>query len=169
MKLCIVSVVAAGLLAGCSIFVPFESEFSCTADRNYGKCTDVNGAYSEALGGTLDVEHVGEDDVAKHKKKDRKQGKNAADAPASPEGFSRYKQAEYDELAKLIEAPVTPVVKPPEVLRTLVVAYATGEKTLYMPRYIFYFASDAGFVMGDYLSNEQPPAPMLYPNSPGSQ
>lgn len=169
MKLGALCVVASGLLAGCSIFVPFESEFSCTADRNYGKCTDVDGAYSEALGGTLDVEYVGANDVAKRRKKDRSEGKKSGETAASPDGLSRYKQAEYEELAKLIEAPVTPVVKPPEVLRTLVVAYATGEKTLYMPRYIFYFASDAGFVLGDYLSNEQAPTPMLYPNSPGSQ
>lgn len=172
-KHAIAVVVSAGLLAGCSIFVPFEQEFSCTADRQYGKCTNVEGAYSEALGGDLgNVALVGEDDVAKGQKKKRDAKHGAPNPPPPPAigGFTKYKDAEYAELAKIIESPVTPVVRPPEVLRTLVVAYATGEKTLYMPRYVYYFASEAGFVMGDYLSAEQPlTPPTLYPQGIGAE
>lgn len=169
---------AAALLGGCKVLVPFEQEFSCTADRDYGKCTTVEGAYSEALGGQIagEVHYVGEDDVAKHQKKKNKKKRNGEDEGVEDSGdaraFTRYKQAEYDELAKLIEAPITPMVKQPDVLRTLVIAYGSGGdniKTLYMPRYIFYFASDAGFVLGDYLSGDtRGNDPMLYPQAVGT-
>jgi len=57
---------------------------------------------------------------------------------------------------------VTPLVRPPQVLRTLIVSYTVGE-SLYMPRYVFYFADEARFVIGDYF--ESPDVrPVIYPN-----
>lgn len=150
------------VLSGCSLFVPFDSEFMCPGTTDYGKCTDVQGAYSDALGGELPADEA----IAK----DRKRDKN--DRPPEPRSRSvaranvnRYKAAEYAELAKVIEDPVTPLVQPPKILRTLIVAYATGEKTLYMPRYVFYFANDGTFVYGDYLNAEKPMGGQtIYPN-----
>jgi len=65
-------------------------------------------------------------------------------------------------MAGLIEAPVTPLVKAPTVLRTLVVSY-TAERTLFMPRYVYYFADEARFVMGETL-NATGSLRTVYPN-----
>lgn len=147
------------MLSGCKLLVPYDSEFMCSANPDYGKCTDVQGAYSDALGGIIDKEVAAEPgDAKKHKS-----GAVQHPLPASP--AQRYKAAQYVELAKTIEAPVTPIVKQPTVLRTLIVAYSSSERTLYMPRYMFFFADAGEFVLGDYLSNSSPSAtPSIFPN-----
>ncbi|MEO8755268.1 MAG: TraV family lipoprotein, partial [Casimicrobiaceae bacterium] len=81
-------------------------------------------------------------------------------APA--DGDERLREARYRELAGLIENPVTPLVQPPKVLRTLIVSYSAGD-ALYMPRYVYYIAEDAKFVLGDYLQNS-PAERTMYPN-----
>lgn len=134
------AVVATLALSGCAVVAPYDSNFACPGNTEYGKCTNMQGAYSEALGG--EVAPPESNDVADKKKR------NEA-ATTVPPTLSRYKEAEYAELAKLIEEPVTPLVKPPEVLRTLIIGYGTSDKTFYAPRHIFYFASEAGFVLGD--------------------
>ena len=78
-------------------------------------------------------------------------------------GREVYKENEYRELAALIEEPTTPIVRPPKVLRTLVVSYPSGQ-TLYMPRYIVYFADEARFVVGDYLNDTKPETATVFPN-----
>ena len=128
-------------LSGCAVVAPYDSNFSCPGNTEYGKCTSMQGAYSEALGGDV----VPEPREGERDKKSSKRGTS----PSAPPALSRYKEAEYAELAKLIEEPVTPIVKPPEVLRTLIIGYGTNDKTFYAPRHIFYFASEAGFVLGD--------------------
>lgn len=167
-KTILAAAAASLLLSGCSIFAPYDSEFQCERSRDYGKCTDVAGAYSDALGGEMGGHPMEEPDSAKKKKK-----KGEAEEPIrtreddqlAQQSFNRYKSAEYGEMANLIEKPVTPVVAPPKVLRSLVVAYATPEKTLYLPRYVYFFVSEGSFVMGDYLNVEKPDAGgVMYPN-----
>ena len=159
---------AALSLAGCSIFVPYDSEFSCPGTTDYGKCLSVEGAYSEALGGAVEADAVASEDVAGDKAKSKEKPKSRVAGESQALGraaVNRYKAAEYAELAKAIESPITPMVLPPKVLRTLVIAYATGEKTLYMPRYVYFFANDGAFVLGDYLSREKAEGDRtFYPN-----
>lgn len=156
-------------ISACSLLAPFDSKFQCERNRDYGKCTDVKGAYNDALGNPEDPEHPIEEPGRK------RSGRSRPEADPSPRfreddavaraNINRYKAAEYREMAGLIEQPVTPVVAPPKVLRTLVVAYATPEKTLFLPRYVYFFVSEGNFVMGDYLNAEQPQdASTLYPN-----
>jgi len=38
-------------LSGCSILMPYSENFACEADAEYGKCTNVSGAYEEAVTG----------------------------------------------------------------------------------------------------------------------
>lgn len=146
-KLLLVS--AVGLLSGCSIFTPYDSEFMCSATDDYGRCVDVNGAYNEALAGS--------------KNPPRRKGKtpvddeaaaaaDAAQQASQAASYSAYKDSEYREMRKLLDQPVTPLVKPPKVLRTLITAYPSSQRTLYTPRYVFYFADEGQFVLGDYLN-----------------
>ena len=172
-KLIAASVLAALMLSGCSIFAPYDSEFQCNRNRDFGKCTDVQGAYSDALGGEMDEDHPITDPKDKDGKKAAKARKAAKakggdeavvesrssrtreDDKVARESFNRFKAAEYNEMAELIERPVTPIVAPPKTLRTLVVAYKnTPGQTLYLPRFIYFFASDGAFVLGDYLNSD---------------
>jgi conjugal transfer pilus assembly protein TraV len=158
---------AAFLLSGCSLFSPFDSKFQCQRSRDYGKCTNVAGAYDDAVNsddGQGEVAH------AQHQSGDDHDS-GAAERHDPAEGdrgrtnLNRYKTDEYGAMAAIIEQPVVPVVTPPKMLRSLVVAYATAEKTLYMPRYIYYFVTDGSFVLGDYLNVEKPKdGGVMYPN-----
>ena len=154
-------------LSACSILAPYDSEFQCERSRDFGKCTDVAGAYSEALGGEGDARQGGDSKKKSQDKarNDERAASKAADPALARANITRYKAAEYGELASIIEQPVTPIVAPPKLLRTLVVAYATPEKTLYLPRYVYYFVTDGNFVLGDYLNAEKPGgATTIYPN-----
>ena len=153
------------LLSGCTLFSPFDSKFQCQRSRDYGKCTNVAGAYDDALNaddGQGEVAHAQHPAGEEH---DAGGGPGPVDADRGRANFNRYKTDEYGAMASLIEQPVVPVVTPPKMLRSLVVAYATAEKTLYMPRYIYYFVTDGSFVLGDYLNVEKPKdGGVMYPN-----
>lgn len=146
-------------LSGCALFNPYDSEFMCQATDDYGRCMSVDGAYTDAVAGRKnpprskgkksvdDTEHAASD---------------AAQRQAEAASYSAYKQSEYREMRALLDQPVTPLVKPPKVLRTLITAYPSNAKTLYTPRYVFFFADEGRFVLGDYLNaavpDEQPSA-----------
>lgn len=150
----LIALAASLLLGGCSVLAPYDSKFQCERSRDYGKCVDVQGAYSEALGGTVEMP-----------KAEPREAAEGQAPPAPADNFNRYKATEYGELARLIDDPVTPVVAPPKVLRTLIVAYATPERRLYMPRWVYQFVTDGDFVLGDYLNADQAQGPStVYPN-----
>lgn len=128
MKTLIAATLAASL-SGCALFNPYDSEFMCSATDDYGRCVDDDTAQAQ--------------DDARHAEETR--------------AYSAYKDSEYREMRKLLEQPVTPLVKPPKVLRTLITAYPSNDRTLYTPRYVFFFADEGQFVIGDYL-NAAPPS-----------
>ena len=150
------------LVAGCSTLNPYHSESMCAATENHGKCESVNAAYTEAL----------------DKKTARKPGATKPDAPSSSKaassadpaliktaqlsGEERYHEAEYRKLAALVEEPVMPIVQQPTVLRTLILSYPAGD-SLYMPRFVMYFADAPKFVIGEYLNPLSTPK-TVYPN-----
>lgn len=174
-------------LTGCKTLVPYESKFMCEKSRDFGKCMDVQQAYEDALGaapGNPAQMKPGKPEPEFRYKGAKtangaKPGKRGAAQPAIGGGPNEprllrtsmqlspdelYRDREYRELAGLIEQPVTPVVKPPKVLRTLIVSYTAGE-SLYMPRYVYYFADEARFVLGDYLSPKEE-VKQVFPNGP---
>jgi conjugal transfer pilus assembly protein TraV len=165
------------LLAGCQALVPYDSEFACARSQDYGQCMDVQSAYEEARGTQGSAPAPASVPL-------RASGPRAPvqSAPAQPlelrgellrEAFepadaaARLRDARYRELAGLIEEPVTPLVRAPKVLRTLIVSYSAGD-ALYMPRYVYYFAEDARFVLGDYLQ-AAPAERTMYPNGGPAQ
>ena len=147
----VVALVAAGaaLLSGCAIFSPYDSEFMCSATDDYGRCIDVDGAYAEAIEGRKNPpRHKGKAAVDDDTAQSQDDTRHAQETRA----YSAYKDSEYRELRKLLDQPVTPLVKPPKVLRTLITAYPSNDRTLYTPRYVFFFADEGQFVIGDYLN-----------------
>lgn len=140
-------------LSGCAIFSPYDSKFMCEATDDYGRCMDVDGAYNEALGGNSSN---GLARMSRKKPTEDEQAQIDAHRLAQESAsYSAYKQAEYREMQKLLDQPVTPLIKPPKVLRTLITAYPSSERTLYTPRYVFFFADEGRFVLGDYLNTPQ--------------
>jgi conjugal transfer pilus assembly protein TraV len=169
------------MLVGCKVLVPYDSKFACEGTQDFGRCMDVQTAYEDALGTAANAQ--GRDKSGKTapkweyrgapskgatssptlkrmRAKDAK-GTQVAFLPASTEEL--YRQSQYRELARLIEEPVTPIVQPPKVLRTLIVSYSAGD-SLYMPRYVYYLADEAKFVLGEYLRGEGAHK-TVYPNS----
>jgi len=60
----------------------------------------------------------------------------------------------------LVEAPVTPMLRPGRAIRTLILPYADRERPdrLYMPRYIYSILDKPQWVVGDYLVSPVNPA-----------
>ncbi|RMG00391.1 MAG: hypothetical protein D6726_11305 [Nitrospirae bacterium] len=55
----------------------------------------------------------------------------------------------------LLAEPKTPIVKPPKIMRILVLAYPEGESRLYMPRYIYTIVDSPKWVVVDpYMLNK---------------
>lgn len=144
-------------MSGCALFVPFESEFMCERTNEYGQCITVAGAYDQAVGGEASPAPAGEG------KKERKRKRGDQEASPDAAAYSRYRAAEYDRMLSLMDQPVAPLVRPPKVLQTLVVAYSAADRTLFSPRFIYYFADEGGFVFGDYLNAPAESGPMLRP------
>lgn len=151
--------------AGCT---PYNSTYMCEASRDYGKCSDVRGAYDAALG-TARPERINhEAEQSKGRKKDKKEKRRELSpvAMSVAQAQDMYRAREYQQLAALIDQPTVPLVKMPTALRTLVVSYSTG-KTLFMPRYIYFLDDEANFVFGDYLTPRDAGGPMIFPNGGG--
>ena len=167
---------AALLLGGCSIF-PYDSHYLCEKTDDYGHCTSVQGAYKDAVSGGSDAaaeadQHEGKVSHAKPAGEDDGEAAAAPAPPASGHEHPRlmavsmrdkYREAQYRAMAGMVDAPVAPVVVPAKVLRTLVPAYQDGS-SLFMPRYVFYVVDQPHFVLGDYLSQDAPGSPAIYPN-----
>ena len=71
-----------------------------------------------------------------------------------------YRMSVYRELQGLVEAPVTPMLRPGRTIRTLILPYADRERPdrLYMPRYVYAIIERPQWVVGDYLVNPVQPA-----------
>jgi conjugal transfer pilus assembly protein TraV len=120
-------------LWGCAGWInPYASDFSCPKTED-GKCVSVSAAYEESL-----------------KKDPRSGGGGSADRSGS--GISAYEQEMFKKLAGMIKEPTAPLVKPPTVMRGLVLYYLGDENELYSYRYVYFFVDRPTFVLGDYLN-----------------
>lgn len=139
------------ILGGCSI-VPYEERFACEGRDDYGRCTSVDGAYHQAVTGEpqgpkitreRDASSGAEDDFGAVP--DEGSGKGGGDPK-----YGAYKKALYRKLQRMIEEPVTPMVKPPHVVRALMLTYKTAGRgtPLFMPRYVYFFADEPTWVLG---------------------
>jgi conjugal transfer pilus assembly protein TraV len=180
-KILAIAVLLPLLMTGCKALVPYDSKFACEGTQDFGRCMDVQTAYEDALGTAPEAQRRDKSGkeapsweyrgtapkgavpspTLQRKKASGAKGTQVAFVPRNTEEM--YRQSQYRELAGLIEEPVTPIVQPPKVLRTLIVSYSAGD-SLYMPRYVYYLADDAKFVLGDYLRGEGA-AKTVYPNS----
>ena len=68
--------------------------------------------------------------------------------------YGAYRSAVYQQMRSMLTTPTTPMVRPAQTVRTLIISYANREdrSRLYMPRYVFSIAEGPQFVMGEYLN-----------------
>jgi conjugal transfer pilus assembly protein TraV len=153
-------------LPGCtaigSAMSPYPEKFSCK-NSDHGQGIHPERAYEDAVAGA----------VSRSDPKvtnDRKMLSNAATAASNgPTGRARskiaapyigYRDSVYRELQGLVEAPVTPMLRPGRTIRTLILPYADRERPdrLYMPRYVYSILDRPQWVVGDYLVSPAHPA-----------
>jgi conjugal transfer pilus assembly protein TraV len=170
-RLLLIPVIAA--LGGCatlgSVMSPYSEKYSCK-NSDHGQCVHPEKAYEDAVAG-----RPSRSDPAVTNDKKLLRGQAAAPAmsgmtakgAAAPVGaYLGYKDSVYRELQGLIDQPVTPMLKPPRTVRTLILPYADRQRPdrLYMPRYVFSIVETPAWVVGDYLVDPVQPstqAPVL--------
>jgi conjugal transfer pilus assembly protein TraV len=145
-----------------SVMSPYPEKFSCK-NSDHGQCIHPERAYEDAVAGAISRSDP-------RVTNDRKTLKASAVA-ASPGSAGRarskaatpylgYRMSVYRELQGLIEAPVTPMLRPGRTIRTLILPYADRERPdrLYMPRHVFSILDRPQWVVGDYLVTPVNPA-----------
>ncbi|MDK2768432.1 MAG: TraV family lipoprotein [Sphingomonas sp.] len=153
---CVLASAAGVLLSGCatlgSMMSPYPETFSCKND-DHGQCIHPERAHADAVAGVVSKSEA---EVTNDRKILRDQGnasRGGRHHKSAPDAFGSYRASLYHELKGLLEAPVTPMLKPARTVRTLVLPYADRQRPdrLYMPRYIYSILDKPVWVVGGTL------------------
>ena len=111
---------------------PYEENFRCKAKDSEGKCLDTPTAYKEA------------------RLPDGQLSEATPNASQIEAQNSRYKA-----LTDLLEAPETPVLNPPKILRVLLLPYKGENNELFMTRYAYLEIEPSQWVLTE-VSEKKP-------------
>ena len=111
---------------------PYEENFKCRAKDSEGKCVDTPSAYKEA----------------------RLPDNQGTDSSTSTSRIEA-QNSRYKTLADLLEAPETPVLNPPRILRVLLLPYKGENNELFMTRYAYLEIEPAQWVLTE-VSEKKP-------------
>ncbi|CCW16548.1 hypothetical protein EBBID32_8840 [Sphingobium indicum BiD32] len=171
----LILIAAVAPLSGCatvgSIMSPYSEKFSCK-NADHGQCIHPEKAYEDAVAGRRSRSDPA---VTRDKKLLRDPGGMQADGTpgtgasaqgggkAMPGAYAGYRDSVYRELQGLIDQPVTPMLKPSQAVRTLILPYADRQRPdrLYMPRYVYSILERPSWVVGGYLVEPLSPAAQL--------
>lgn len=134
------------LVAGCSVVMPYESEFSCKGGIG-GKCVSLDEAYDDSKRDT-DGPLI-QSAANTTKAAIERPGNGLTDQ--EEKAHSSYKQSLFQRLDGLLKEPSTPIVAPPQVMRVLLLPYKGEGNELYMLRYVYFFVDEPRWVLGDSL------------------
>lgn len=125
------------LSAGCStLFNPYRSKFQCP-ETDKGKCVSLQQAYRESL----------EPQEADQKKAAQEDGHSEEDL---------FRRELYEKMRKLIREPRAPIVKPPEVMRVLILSYRGRQNELYSWRYVYFFVTEPEWIIRTFEERRCP-------------
>lgn len=130
------------LVSGCAgvkdAVNPYEENFKCRAKDSEGKCVDTPSAYKEA-------------------RLPDNQGMDSSTSSTSSASASQIEaqNSRYKTLADLLEAPETPVLNPPRILRVLLLPYKGENNELFMTRYAYLEIEPAQWVLTE-VSEKKP-------------
>lgn len=153
-------------LSGCttlgSIMSPYSEKFSCK-NSDHGQCIHPDRAYADAVAGRTsrsDPSVTRDKTMLQGARADRAAARAARRTKGPVAPYLGYRDSVYRELQGLVEAPVTPMLRPGRTVRTLILPYADRERPerLYMPRYVYSVLDSPIWVVGDYLVNPVPAA-----------
>ena len=150
-------------LPGCtalgSAMSPYPEKFSCK-NSDHGQCIHPDKAYADAVAGRASKSDPKVTNDGKMAQSAGRLGARRTDRSAAADGYVGYRSSVYRELQGLVEAPVTPMLRPGRTVRTLILPYADRERPdrLYMPRYVYSILDKPQWVVGDYLVNSGEPA-----------
>lgn len=147
---------------GCSWLFPYEDEFACKRPDNLGKCVSPMEAYDEITTGVSKAEYMkpASEKTKSDNSKSKKQLKNQPSHVKN--GYDRYLDSNYSEVADLLEQPITPLVKPVVTAEMLVLPYSDSAKVLKGERYINIIVEDPSFILGDYLKKKANSIPSIF-------
>ena len=111
---------------------PYEENFKCRAKDSEGKCVDTPSAYKEA-------------------RIPDNQGTNSSNSTSQIEA----QNGRYKTLVDLLEAPETPILNPPRILRVLLLPYKGENNDLFMTRYAYLEIEPAQWVLTE-VSEKKP-------------
>lgn len=142
------------LISGCtalgSAMSPYSEKFSCKND-DHGQCIHPEKAYEDAAQGRASRS----DPAVTHDKALLKASQRGAARHGREEAgpYGNYRDSVYRELQGLIEAPDTPMLRPAQAVRTLILPYADRNRPdrLYMPRFVYSVFEKPSWVVGGYL------------------
>lgn len=145
-------------LAGCAFMFPYEDEFACKRPDNLGKCVSSMEAY-EAIKNEDDshpyLVPASKQDEQENDQKNTEQQQAQLRIDESRAGYERYLDANYREMAQLIDEPITPLVNKAEVIEILILAYTSEDGSrLKGERYVNVINNKPKFVLGDYLKKK---------------
>lgn len=124
------------LISGCASVKdavnPYEENFKCRAKDSEGKCVDTPSAYKEA----------------------RLPDNQGTDSSTSSSRIEA-QNSRYKTLVDLLEAPETPVLNPPRILRVLLLPYKGENNELFMTRYAYLEIEPAQWVLTE-VSEKKP-------------
>ena len=152
------------LCAGCSAFFPYENEFACPRKDHMGKCVSSMEAYREITTGKSSAPYAvpASERGSSAPSHDDQKKRSTVDPDA---GYLGYVQSNYEQQRQLLDRPVTPLLKSPEVLEILVTSYMSDDgKQLNGGRVIHKIVQDSTFIMGDYLKKKTMPIESLFGN-----
>jgi conjugal transfer pilus assembly protein TraV len=150
-------------LPGCttlgSAMSPYSEKFSCK-NSDHGQCIHPEKAYADAVAGRTSRSDPKVTNGGKAGGPERRANAPRVGRNAVADGYLDYRSSVYRELQSLVEAPVTPMLRPGRTVRTLILPYADRERPdrLYMPRYVYSILDEPQWVVGDYLVNSGEPA-----------
>ena len=137
MKQLLASILILLFVSGCAgvkdAVNPYEENFRCKAKDSEGKCLDTPTAYREAR--LPDNQGIETNSI------------NISQVEAQN---SRYKA-----LTDLLEAPETPVLNPPKILRVLLLPYKGENNELFMTRYAYLEIEPSQWVLTE-VSEKKP-------------
>lgn len=152
-----------GILPGCttlgSAMSPYPEKFSCK-NSDHGQCIHPDKAYADAVAGRASKSDPKVTNGSQAAETPGRTGAQRSSRNATVDGYVSYRSSIYRELQGLVEAPVTPMLRPGRTVRTLILPYADRDRPdrLYMPRYVYSILDKPQWVVGDYLVNPTEPA-----------
>ena len=144
-------------LGGCatvgSMMSPYSEKFDCKTS-DHGQCIHPDRAYEDAVAGvTSKSDPKVTNDRAMLRRQDQGEANGRPGSNPAGSAYGSYRDSVYQELKGLIEAPVTPMLKPARTVRTLILPYADRQRPdrLYMPRYVYSVIDKPVWVVGGAL------------------